>query len=70
MFNSLMKGAASDGFTKQFELLSDAIIDIKNRESEGRIEHVLRVRTMRGRPYDSRWRRLNLLQTGEVALVD
>ena len=70
LFNSLMKGAASDAFTKQFELLSDAIIDIKSQEKEGRIEHVLRVRAMRGRPYDSRWRRLRLLQTGEVALAD
>jgi KaiC/GvpD/RAD55 family RecA-like ATPase len=70
MFNSLMKGAASDAFTRQFELLSDAIIDIKSQEKEGRIEHVLRVRAMRGRPYESRWRRLRLLQTSEVALAD
>lgn len=70
LFNSLMKGAASDAFTKQFELLSDTIIDIKSQEKEGRIEHVLRVRAMRGRPYDSRWRQLRLLQTGEVALAD
>ena len=69
-FNSLMKGAASDGFTKQFESLSDAIIDIKSGEREGQIEHVLRVRAMRGRPYDSRWRRLRLLPTGEVTLAD
>jgi KaiC/GvpD/RAD55 family RecA-like ATPase len=70
LFNSLMKGAASDAFTKQFKLLSDAIIDIKSQEKEERIEHVLRVRAMRGRPYDSRWQRLRLLQTGEVTLVD
>ena len=70
LFNSLMKGAASDAFTKQFELLSDAIIDIKSQERKGRIEHVLRVRAMRGRPYESRWRRLRLLQTGEVTLTD
>jgi KaiC/GvpD/RAD55 family RecA-like ATPase len=70
LFNSLMKGAASDAFTKQFELLSDAIIDIKTQEREEHIEHVLRVRTMRGRPCDSRWRRLRLLSNGEVALAD
>ncbi len=70
LFNSLMKGAASDAFTKQFELLSDAIIDIKSQEKEGRIEHVLRVRAMRGRPYESRWRKLRLLSNGEVALAD
>ncbi len=70
LFNSLMKGAASDAFTKQLELLSDGIVDIKSQEKEGRIEHVLRVRAMRGRPYDSRWRPLRLLQTGEVILTD
>lgn len=70
LFNSLMKGAASDGFTKQLEALSDVILDLKTQEKEGQIEHILRVRTMRGRPSDSRWRRLHLLQTGEVTLTD
>lgn len=70
LFNSLMKGAASDAFTKQLESLSDVIIDVRTQEREELIEHVLRVRTARGRPYDSRWRRLHLLQTGEVTLAN
>jgi hypothetical protein len=44
--------------------------NIKSQEREGRIEHVLRVRAMRGHPYDSRWRRLRLSSNGEVALAD
>ncbi len=70
LFNSLMKGAASEGFTKQFESLSDGIIDIGNRERKGQIEHIVRVRAMRSRPYNSRWRRIRLLPNGEVALQD
>ncbi len=41
MFNSLMKGAASDAFTKQFELLSDAIVDIKSQEKKDELNTFL-----------------------------
>lgn len=70
LFNSLVKGVASDNFTKQFEALSDGIIDFKSEESAGQIEHTFRVRTMRGRPHDSRWHRLRLMDNGEVISTD
>lgn len=69
LFNSLITGAASEAFTKQFEALSDGVIDFKSEEKEGRIEHYFRVRVMRGKPYDSRWRQLRVLDSGEVSVV-
>lgn len=66
LFNSLVAGVSSDAFTKQFESLSDGLIDFKTQETGGQIEHLFRVRTMRGRPHDSRWRKLRLLDNGEV----
>jgi KaiC/GvpD/RAD55 family RecA-like ATPase len=68
--HSLVTGTASDSFYKQFEALCDGIIDLKTQESAGQIEQLVRVRTMRGRPYDSRWHKLRLLDSGEVALAE
>ena len=69
MIHSLVAGAYSEGFYKQFESLCDGIIDFKSQEVGGKIEHNVRIRAMRGRPFDSSWRRLRLTNSGEVALV-
>lgn len=66
LVNSIVTGVASDAFYKHFEALCDGIIDLKSREENGRFEHYVRVRTVRGGSCDSRWRRLRLLDSGEV----
>ena len=68
--NTLVAGVASDSFYKQFEALCDGIIDFKSEEKGGEIEHYFRVRMMRGRHHSSQWRRLKLLENGEVALAE
>ena len=67
---SLVKGVASPPFYKQFESLCDGIIDFKSEERENELQHHVRIRSLRGRGYDSRWRRLRLLDNGEVTLAD
>jgi len=57
---------ASETFYRNFEALCDGIIDLRSLEEEGRFEHYARVRTIRGTSSDSRWRRLQLMETGEV----
>ncbi len=69
LFNSLMVGAGSEAFTGQFELLSEGIIDLKSEEIGGEIRHSMRVRMMRGKKCDSRWRQLELLDGREIQLV-
>ncbi len=68
--HSLAAGIHSSSFYKQFELFCDGIIDFKSEEKGDRIEQFVRVRMMRGRTYDSRWRRLRLLDNGEVTLAE
>ena len=68
--HSLVTGTASDSFYKQFEALCDGTIELKTQDTAGEIEHLVRVRAMRGRPYDSRWHKLRLLDNGEVALAE
>ena len=63
-------GVASNSFYGQLELLNDGLIDFKSEEKEGRMQQLVRVRMMHRRSYDTRWRKLKLLDDGEVELSD
>jgi len=69
MIHSLVAGVYSEGFYKQFESLCDGIVDFSSREIGGQIEHEVRIRAMHGRTFDSRWRKLRLMENGQVVLV-
>ena len=66
--HSLLTGVASDAFCRQFESLCDGIVDFKSEDRAGEIVQSVRLSAMRGRPYDSRWRELRLMDNGEVVL--
>ena len=68
--HSFVKGVASDSFYKQFESLCDGIIEFKTEEAGNEIEHLLRVRALRGRKHDTKWHRLELSDNGEVSVAD
>ena len=70
LFHSVVTEIASNAFYKQFESLCDGIVDVKSEERQGEMQHYIRVRTLRGKLFDSRWRRLKLMDNGEVALAD
>ncbi len=63
-------GIASDVFYEQLTSIFDGIIDFKSEEKDEKIEHLVRVRLMRRKAYDSRWHRLKVMDQGEVAVVD
>ncbi len=67
---SLLTNVASTSFYKQYESLSDGIIDFKSEERENELQHYVRMRSLRGRGCDSRWRKLRLSDNGEVTLVE
>ncbi len=68
MFHSVMMGIASDSFYKQFESLCDGIIEFRSTDEGGQVEHLTRLRTLRGTSSDTRWRKLRLLNDGSVIL--
>jgi KaiC/GvpD/RAD55 family RecA-like ATPase len=67
-FHSVVSGVWSESFYKQFEAQCDGVIDFKTEEDEGQLENFVRVRSIRGKSCDSRWRQLRLEGNGEVAL--
>jgi KaiC/GvpD/RAD55 family RecA-like ATPase len=69
-FASLMVDSASTAYYKMYEIISDGIFEFQSQEHEGRIEQYARVRMVRGRTCDTRWRRLSLQSNGEVKLGD
>ena len=67
-FHSVVTGVWSESFYKQFEAQCDGVIDFKAEEDEGQLENFVRVRSIRGKTCDSRWRHLRLEDSGEVVL--
>ena len=66
ILHAAVTGVYSDTFYSQFEALCDGVIEFRGREENGQIEQYVRVRTIRGKPHDSRWRHLRLLENGGV----
>ncbi len=67
--HAVVTGVASDAFYRQFESLADGIIDFKSEERENELQHCVRIRSLRGRGCDSRWRKLRLSDNGEVTIL-
>lgn len=68
VFHSVVSGVFSEGFYKQMEAVCDGVVDFRTEENDGTLENFVRVRTLRGKSCDTRWRRLRLTSNGEVAL--
>ncbi len=69
-FSSLLMEVGSNAFRNQFEMMHQGVIDFKSEEEGDHIEHFVRIRIMRGRTCNSRWRRLRILNNGEVTVSE
>lgn len=61
-------GVHSRRFYRNLETLVDGVFDFASKERGGAIEHLARVRMLRGRTCDTRWRPLQVSSTGEVSV--
>jgi TolB-like protein/KaiC/GvpD/RAD55 family RecA-like ATPase/cytochrome c-type biogenesis protein CcmH/NrfG len=66
--HSVLRGVYSDSFYAQFESFCDGIIEFRAEESPQGLVQSMRIRAIRGAPHDSSWRRIRLMDTGEVAV--
>jgi len=67
--NALLVQVHSDSFYKQFESFCDGILDFRSREDGTRLVQEARVRVIRGKAVDTRWRQLELAENGEVKVA-
>jgi len=68
-FIGLAIGIASDSFYRNLELVCDGIFDFKSEEKQGQLEQYLRLRSMRGKAFDSSWQKLQVSEHGEVTFA-
>ncbi len=66
--NGFVKGVASEAFYRKNESLYDGVFDMVTTEKEGRLEHNIRARMIRGESIDSKWRTIRLRSRGEVVI--
>ncbi len=67
--HALVTETASPSYYRKREANADAVIDFRAREEKGGVRSYVRLRVLRGRKFDSRWRRLELSQEGRVGLA-
>lgn len=66
--HGMLAGVASETLYKQLESLSDGILDFRSSENQGELQHFVRLRTLRDKSCDTRWRRLSLDKNGRVSI--
>jgi KaiC/GvpD/RAD55 family RecA-like ATPase len=56
----IISGVHSDWVYRTLEASVDGIIDLRIEEGEGGMKNVMRIRSQRNAPFDSKWRTLNV----------
>jgi len=64
-----VRGLHSEWFYKRMEAITDGVIEVSVREQEGESKSFLRLRSLRGQPYDGRWHRIDVQTDGEAILA-
>jgi KaiC/GvpD/RAD55 family RecA-like ATPase len=65
---SFIKHFHSDAMYAYLESVADGIIELDYRENAGVLEHVLRVKSMKGMPHPTTWRKLTVNSDGTMQL--
>jgi KaiC/GvpD/RAD55 family RecA-like ATPase len=65
----IVRGAHSEPFYKRMESASDGVIEIRVMERGEEVKNLLRVRSMKGQPHDSRWHEIQIKPNGEATVL-
>ena len=65
-----IRGIHSEWLYKRMEAASDGVLDIRVMEREEEAKNLLRVRSLKGQPHDSRWHEIKIKSNGEATLAD
>jgi KaiC/GvpD/RAD55 family RecA-like ATPase len=66
----VVRGIHSDWLYGRMESASDGIIDLRVMERGEEQKNLLRVRSLKGQPHDSRWHEIEIKSSGEATIVD
>jgi len=64
----LVRGIHSESFYKRIESAVDGVVDCRVLEQQGESKSFLRIRSIKGQPYDGRWHEIDIKQNGEATL--
>lgn len=64
----LVRGIHSESFYKRIESAVDGVVDCRVLEQQGESKSFLRIRSIKGQPYDGRWHEIEIKQNGEASL--
>lgn len=69
VFQGLVRGVHSDWVYRRMEADWDGVIDIRVKDEGGEARSYLRVRSLKGQPYDGRWHEMEIKPNGEATLA-
>jgi KaiC/GvpD/RAD55 family RecA-like ATPase len=64
----LVRGIHSESFYRRIESAVDGVVDCRVLEQGDESKSFLRIRSIKGQPYDGRWHEIEIKQNGEAAL--
>ncbi|MGA2625549.1 MAG: hypothetical protein ABSF63_00620 [Candidatus Bathyarchaeia archaeon] len=67
--SAIFRGIHTESFYKQLEGRLDGIIDLRVMERGEEVKDLLRIRSLKGQPHDTRWHEIQIKQNGEATLV-
>jgi len=65
----ILRRLHSEYFYTRIENACDGIIDIRAMEREEEVKNLLRVRSLKGQPHDTRWHEIKITSSGEASLT-
>ena len=67
--SGVVRDVHTESFYKQLEMDYDGVIDLRVMERGEEVKNLLRVRSLKGQPHDTRWHEIQIKRNGEAALV-
>ena len=66
----VIRGVHSESFYRRMESASDGVLEVRLMERGEEVKNLLRVRSVKGQPHDSRWHEIQVKPNGEATILD
>ena len=66
----VVRGVHSESFYRRMESASDGVIEVRLMERGEEVKNLLRVRSIKGQPHDSRWHEIQVEPNGEATILN